>query len=93
MVYILSRIVDKFFLRSTALAVNEHPDFALLRPDHNRLAAHSPHHVKGVHRAAAKGELERILLEPLLDRLLQLVGDLEEPIRGTKPPDVESQNL
>jgi len=74
-------------LRSTALAVNEHPDFALLRPDHNRLSAHPAHHVKGVHRAAAKGELERILLEPLLDRLLQLVGDLEEPVRGTKPPD------
>ena len=51
------------------------------------MSAHAAHHVKGVHRAAAKGELERILLEPLLDRLLQLVGDLEEPVRGTKPPD------
>jgi len=87
MVYILSRIVDKFFLRSTALAVKQHPDFALLRPDHHRLAAHAPHHVEWVHRPAAKGELERILLEPLLDRLLQLVGDLEEPVRGAKPPD------
>jgi len=87
MVYILSRIVDKFFLRSTALAVKQHPDFALLGPDHHRLAAHAPHHVEWVHRAAAKGELERILLEPLLDRLLQFMGDLEEPVRGTKRPD------
>lgn len=37
MVYILSRIVDKFFLRSAALAVKEHSDFALLGADHNRL--------------------------------------------------------
>ena len=37
MVYILSRIVDKFFLRSAALAFKEHSDFALLGADHNRL--------------------------------------------------------
>jgi hypothetical protein len=87
MVYLLSRIVDKFFLRSTALAIKQHPDLTLLGPDHNRLAAHAPHHVEGVHRPAAKGEFECILLKPLLNRLLQLVGDLEEPVRGTKPPD------
>jgi hypothetical protein len=87
MVYILSRIVDKFFLTSTALVVKQHPDFALLRPDHNRLAAHAPHHVKGVHRPAAKGELEGILLEPLFDRLPKIVSDLEESVRGAKPPD------
>ena len=72
---------------STALAINEHPDLTLLGPDHNRLAAHAPHHVEGVHRPAAKGELERILLKPLLDRLLQLVGDLEEPVGRTQSPD------
>jgi hypothetical protein len=87
MVYLLSCIVDKFFLRSTVLAIKQHPDLTLLGTDHNRLAAHATHHVKGVHRPAAKGELERILLKPLLDCLLQLVGDLEEPVRGTKPPD------
>jgi len=37
MVYILSRIVDKLFFRSAALAVKEHSDFALLGADHNRL--------------------------------------------------------
>ena len=86
MVYLLSCIVDKFFLRSTVLAVKQHPDLTLLGPDHNRLAAHATHHVKGVHRPAAKGELERILLKPLLDRLLQLVGDLEEPVGRTQVP-------
>ena len=37
MVYILSRIADKFCLRSAALAFKEHSDFALLGADHNRL--------------------------------------------------------
>jgi hypothetical protein len=87
MVYILSRIVDKFFLRSTALAVNEHPDFALLRPDHHRLAAHPAHHVKGIHRPSPKRELQGIFRKPLFDRLPQLVGDLEETVRRAKPPD------
>jgi len=87
MVYILSRIVDKFFLRSTALAVNEHADLALLRPDHHRLAAHAPHHVEWGNLPSPKGELERILLKPLFDRLPQLMGDLEEAVRGAKPPD------
>jgi hypothetical protein len=87
MVYLLSRIVDKFFLRSTALAIKQHPDLTLLGPDHNRLAAHAPHHVKGVQRPAAKGELERILLKPLFDRLLQIMGDLEEPVGRTQSPD------
>jgi hypothetical protein len=87
MVYILSRIVDKFFLRSAALTVNEHADFALLGLDHHRLAAHATHHVKGVYGLAAKGKLKGILLDSPFDRLPQFVGDLEEPVRRTKPPD------
>jgi hypothetical protein len=87
MVYILSRIVDKFFLGSTALAVKQHPDLALLGPDHHRLPAHAPHHVKGIHRTSPKGELERILLKPLFDRLSQLRSDLEEAVRGAQSPD------
>jgi hypothetical protein len=87
MVYILSRIVDKFFLRSAGLSVNEHPDLSLLGPDHHRLAAHPTHHVKGSNLPAAKGELERIFRKPLFDRLPKLVGDLEEPIGRTQSPD------
>jgi hypothetical protein len=87
MVYILSRIVDKFFFRRTVFSINEHPDFTLLRPDHHRLTAHAAHHVKGIHWPTAKGQLQGILLDPLFDRLPKLVGDLEEPVRRTKPPD------
>jgi len=74
-------------LGSAALAVNEHPDLALLGADHNRLAAHAPYHVKRVHRSAPEGELERILRKPLFDRLSQLRGDLKEAVRRAKPPD------
>jgi hypothetical protein len=87
MVYILSRIVDKFFLGSAALAVNEHAHLALLGPDYHRLAAHATHHIEGVYRAAPEGEFQGILLEPLFDRLPQVGSDLKETVRGAKPPD------
>jgi hypothetical protein len=86
MVYILSRVVDKFFF-TNAVSFKEHPDFALLCPDHHRFTAHAPHHVKGVHRPAAKRQLQGIVLDPLFDRLSQFMGDLEEPVGGTKPSD------
>jgi hypothetical protein len=47
--YILSRIIDKFFLVLLILAVDKHFDLALFRPDHHRLIAHAAHHVKGIH--------------------------------------------
>ncbi|MFO7707846.1 MAG: hypothetical protein R6V84_06710 [Desulfobacterales bacterium] len=86
-VYILSRIVDKFFLASSALAVKEHPNLALLGPDHNRLAAHAPYHVKRVHRSAPEGKLEGVFRDPLFDRLSQLRGDLKEAVRRAQAPD------
>jgi hypothetical protein len=87
MVYILSCIVDKFFLRSAALTIKEHPDLSLLGPDHHRLATHAAHHIEGVHRTAPQGELEAVFHDPLFDRLSQLGGDLEKPVGGAKPPD------
>jgi len=87
MVYILSDIVDKFFFRRLILSIKEHPDFALFRTDHHRLAAHAAHHVKGIHRPAAQRQLQRILLHTLFQRLSQIVGNLEEPVGGTQPPD------
>jgi hypothetical protein len=86
-VYILSRIVDKFFVGRGVVAIEQHPHLALLRPDHHRLAAHATHHVEGIHRAPPQRQLECVLSNPLFDGLPQLVGDLEEPVGGTKPPD------
>jgi hypothetical protein len=62
--YILSGIVDKFFLRLLIFTVDEHFDFALFRSDHHRLAAHASHHVKRIHRPAPKGQLKSIFLHP-----------------------------
>jgi len=60
--YILSGIVDKFFLRLLILTVDEHFDFAFFRPDHHRLAAHAAHHVKRIQRPTPKGQLKCIFL-------------------------------
>ena len=85
--YLLYRIVDKFFLGSAALAVNEHADLTLLGPDHHRLSTHAAHHIEGVHRTAPQGELEGVLLDPFFDRLSQIGGDLKEAVRRAQSPD------
>ncbi|MFO7494825.1 MAG: hypothetical protein R6X05_04230 [Desulfobacterales bacterium] len=87
MVYILSRIVDKFFILFGNLAVDEHLHLALLGPDHHRLAAHAPDHVERVHRPAPQRQLQGVFLNPLLKGLFQIAGDLEEPVRRAQPAD------
>jgi hypothetical protein len=52
MIYILSGIIDKFFVTGGVFAIHQHPDFTLFRADHHRLVAHAAHHVKGVPRLA-----------------------------------------
>jgi hypothetical protein len=64
-VYILSRIVDKFFLGALLLTIHQHAHFALFRPDHHGLIPHAAHHVKRVHRPAPQGQLEGVFLHPL----------------------------
>jgi hypothetical protein len=85
MIYILSCIVHKFFF-VTGL-VHQHPDLALFRPDDHRLAAHAPDHVKRIHRPASKGQLQRVLLDPMLQGLFQIVGDLEKPVGRAQAAD------
>jgi len=87
MVYLLSGIVDKFFLRSPLGSVKKHPNLALLGADHHRLATHPAHHVKGIHRAPPQRQLQGVFLDPLGDRLSEIASDLEEPVGGTKPSD------
>jgi hypothetical protein len=84
--YILSWVVNKFFL-PTGGTVEQHPHLALFRPDHHRLAAHAPDHVKRIHRPAPKRQLQRVLLDALLQGLSQIVGDLKKPVRRAQPAD------
>jgi hypothetical protein len=86
-VYILSGIVNKFFFPTGIGAVYQHPHLALFRPDHHRLAAHAPDHVKRIHRPAPKRQLQRVLLDALLQGLSQIVGDLKKPVRRAQPAD------
>jgi hypothetical protein len=86
-VYILSGIINKFFFPTGIGAVEQHPNLALFRPDHHRLAAHAPDHVKRIHRPASKCQLQRILLDTLLQGLSEIVGDLKKPVRRAQPAD------
>jgi hypothetical protein len=64
-VYILSGIVDKFFLGALLLTVEKHAHLALFRPDHHGLIPHAAHHVKRVHRSAPQGQLKGVILHTL----------------------------
>jgi hypothetical protein len=86
-VYILSRIVNKFFLHRVILTVDKHLHLALFRPDYHRLIAHAPDHVKRVHRPAAKGQFQSVFLHAFFKRLFQLVGDFEKPIGRAQSAD------
>jgi hypothetical protein len=86
-VYILSRIVDKFFLGALLLTVDQHTHLALFRPDHHGLIPHAAHHVKRVHRPAPQGQFKGVVLHTLFQGALQIVGDLKEPIGRTKSAD------
>jgi hypothetical protein len=63
------------------LPVHRQAQLALLRPENHRLAFHPAHHVKRRLGLAAQGHLQGILLDPRLDRLLQLALDLEITVR------------
>jgi peptidoglycan/xylan/chitin deacetylase (PgdA/CDA1 family) len=91
MVYILSRIVHKFFF-VTGL-VHQHPELTLFGTDDHRLAAHAADHVKRIQRPPPEGQLQHVLLNAALQGLLQVVGDLEEAVGRAKPPDALMRTL
>ncbi|MCX6349605.1 MAG: hypothetical protein NTV79_08950 [Candidatus Aureabacteria bacterium] len=63
------------------LPVHRQTQLALLRPENHGLAFHPAHHVKRRPGLAAERHLQDVLLDPLLNRLLQLALDLEIPVR------------
>jgi hypothetical protein len=86
-IYILSCIVNKFFFPIGGGPIDQHPHLALFRTDHHRLTAHATDHVKRIHRAASKRQLQGIFLYALFQRLSQIVGDLKKPVGRTQTPD------
>jgi hypothetical protein len=92
-VYILSRIVDKFFFGQLLLTVDQHTHLALFGPDHHGLIPHAADHVKRVHRPAPQGQLEGVVLHTLFQCAFQVIGDLKEPIGRTKSADTLMRSL
>jgi hypothetical protein len=86
-VYILSGIVDKFFLGALLLTVEKHAHLALFRPDHHGLIPHAADHVKRVHRPAPQSQLKGVVRHTLFQGAFQVMGDLKEPIGRTKSAD------
>jgi hypothetical protein len=87
MVYILSCIIDKFFFPGRIGAVDQHLHLALFRADDNRLVPQPADHVKRVPRLAPQSQLQGVFFYSLFQGLFELVGDLEEPVGRTQPPD------
>ena len=58
-------------------------EFALLGPEHDRLAIQPAHHVEGRLGFAAQGQFEQVFLDAGFDGLAQFRLDLKEAIRRT----------
>lgn len=61
--------------------------FALLGPEHDRLAFHAADHVEGSAGLAAQGHLQNVFLDARGDGLAQLRLDFKEAVRWTKAFD------
>jgi len=85
--YFLSCVIHKFFFTAGLGTVHQHLHLAFFRPDHYRLAAHAPNHVKRVHRTAPKCKLQHVFLHPFFQCLFQIVGDLKKSVGRAQPAD------
>lgn len=61
--------------------------FALLGPEHDGLAVHTPDHVERRLRFAAQRQLQQVLLDAGLDRLAEFGLDLKEAVRRAQAFD------
>jgi hypothetical protein len=87
MIYILSCVIHKFFFLAGGFIVHQHFDFPLFSPDDHTLAPHAAHHIKRIHRTPPKGKFKDVLRHSFLQRLFQVVGDLEESIGRAQAAD------
>jgi hypothetical protein len=62
-------------------------EFAFLRAQDDRLAVHTPDHVKGRARLPAQSHFEQVLFNPRFNGLAQLGLDFEKAVRRTKAAD------
>jgi hypothetical protein len=87
MIYILSCVVHKFFFLAGDFIVHQHFDFTLLGTDDHTLVSHAAYHIERIHRASPKRQFQDVFRHTLLQRLFQVVGDLEEPVGRAQTAD------
>ena len=83
LVVILAEVISKFLFVVLLIADAEF-EFALFGAEHDGLAVHASHHVKGRLRFAAQGQLQKVLLNAGFDGFAQFGLDLEETVRRTE---------
>jgi hypothetical protein len=81
---LLVEVINEFFGLLVFRIAQFEFEFALLGPEHDRLAFHAAHHVEGSFGLAAQGHLQKVFLDAGFDGLAELSLDLEEAISGTQ---------
>jgi hypothetical protein len=74
-------VIGKFLFGIIVLITDTEFEFAFFGAEHDRLAVHPPDHVEGGLGFAAQGQLQKVLLNALLDGAAELRLDLEEAVR------------
>jgi hypothetical protein len=75
-------IVNQFLV-----IVHQHLDPAFFGADHNALVAHATDHVKRIPGLSAKGKLQGVFGNTLLEGLFKGRVDLKKPVSRTQPAD------
>jgi hypothetical protein len=73
-------VIGKFLFGEVVLITDTEFEFAFFGAEHDRLAVHPPDHVEGRLGFAAQGQLQKVLLNALLDGAAELRLDLEEAV-------------
>jgi hypothetical protein len=81
---LLVEVINKFLGLLVLRIAQFEFEFALLGPEHDRLAFHAANHVEGSFGLAAQGHLQKVFLNAGFDGLAELSLDLEEAVGWTK---------
>jgi hypothetical protein len=89
----LVEVIDEFFSLLVLLIAQFEFEFALLGPEHDRLAFHPANHIEGSFGLAAQGHLQKVFLNARFHRAAQFALDLEEAIGRTETFDALVRSL
>jgi hypothetical protein len=81
---LLVEVINEFFGLLVLQIAQLKFEFALLGPEHDRLAFHPANHVEGSFGLAAQGHLQKVFGNARFHRAAQFALDLEEAIGRTE---------